>query len=393
MIVRRAILPAILALVLLVGCGDDGVSPRHERFRPEGTYIGHQIIIDRSMTVEPIEYSHDPFGPYTWGFDLSDVLELGQHYYNDIELQFLTPTTCMQDVAVYNVAGEHWDKIGFNDPNERYCGRALTRWHYLFSARNFAFNEYLDDTDRMTLWSELILYSLFMRALKYDPDYIAFPTPYSPVNGKHLYSGLTYHRRRLIASSAGAGKMYTMNTDGAITDDIDSPVPDVISIAHDGDHLWLLTSMGRIVRTHLEGNVLGGFETGIDDPGCIGWGAGDFWLMDLEWPNRHVYRIDADLSSARGVMACTDTIVFPYPLQSSRDHGVTGTARHMIFACDGTLYIYDPQRRVFEDMYQSTVYGVQDMTWDGDMLWVLHGGPVGYNYGQYISPFKFKIYR
>ncbi len=385
---------AIIALLCLAGCSDEVVCPGDGSYFLRGTYIDESIVVKSSEFIGPFESSWNPPGPYTCTFDLSSVPMFVQREFDDIEINYVTPSSCTQDVTIYNEKRRRWDKIGFNDPIEVVCMRVLTNQRSLFSSKCLVPTEYIGESNEMHVWSEHLIYSPSVRALKYNPDYYAFPTPFDPVNGRHIYHGITLDGTMLIACSAVTNNLYIMHPDGTIIEEIPAPVDNVISVAHDGHDLWLITLSGLIVRMNPSGRIRCRFTTGIEHVGGIGWSTEDLLLMDLEHPYRHVYRIDTSSSCREGSMVCTDTVLVRSPGPGRYNYGVTGAGPYLYLVSD-SLYTYNIFTGAMYAHYLA-VQNVEDIVWDGMMLWVLHGGPVGCGrgkgMGQYISRFKVRRY-
>jgi hypothetical protein len=393
---KRWIYPSavIIALLSLTGCSEEVVCPGDGSYFMRGTYIDESILVESSASIGPIESSWNPPGPYTCTFDLSGVPMFVHREFDDIEMNYTTPSSCTQDVAVYNEVRQRWDKIGFDDPMEVICMRVLTNRRSLFSGKCLVPAEYISNMNRMHVWSEHVIYYPSVRALRYNPDYYAFPTPFDPVNGRHIYNGITLDGTMLIACSAGTNNLYVIHRDGTIIDEISAPVDNVISVAHDGHNLWLITSGGLIVQTNPAGRIRCQFTTGIERAGGIGWSTGDLLLMDLDHPYRHVYRIDTSSSCRKGFMVCTDTVLVRSPGVGRYNYGVTGAGAYLFLVSD-SLYTYNTFTGAVYANYLA-VQNVEDIVWDGMMLWVLHGGPIGCGRGsgrgQYISRFKVRRY-
>ncbi len=388
---RRCYPSAVIILLFsLMGCSDDVVCPGDGSYFMRGTYIDESILVESSAFVEPVESSWNPPGPYTCTFDLSGVPMFVHREFDDIGIFYITPSSCAQDVAIYNEKQRRWDKIGFDDPMETVCARVLTARRSLFSGKCLVPAEYISNMHRMRVWGERLIYYPSVRALKYNPDYYAFPTPFDPVNGKHIYNGITFDGAMLIACSSSTNTLYVIHPNSTIIEEIPAPVDNVISVAHDGQDLWLITSGGLIVQANPAGRIRCRFTTGIERAGGIGWSAGDLLLMDLEHPYRHVYRIDTSSSCRGGSMVCTDTVLVRSSVPGRYNCGVTGAGPYLFLVSD-SLYTYNIFTGAVYAHYLA-VQNVEDIVWDGTMLWVLHGGPVGCGRGQYISRFKVRRY-
>lgn len=94
----------------------------------DGTYVNEPIILEASEPQNSVQSGQDEYV-----CDLSRVGLVTSHSANDFEISYGTPSSCDEDVYVFNYRTESWTQIGFN-PAGMGCAQEPRTQYHLFSS-------------------------------------------------------------------------------------------------------------------------------------------------------------------------------------------------------------------------------------------------------------------
>jgi len=255
----------------------------------------------------------------------------------------------------------------------------------LFSSRALQAHDYMDTSLQMRVkgrWASAdSLYALQINP-KYDPTPLLIPHTYTSGGQPYeaivySYNGLTYDGESFWLASNSTNGVYRLSLAGNLIDEFDAPGRGPLGLGYDGQDLWLADGSDRVFKLSQSGQALCSFSAPTHRPGSLAWGAGRLWLAEFQ--GSPVFGLDADSSCAVGSPAVVDT----FQISGSSAAGTVGNAltwngEHLLVAHNlyGTsrLYVMTTSGDLVRQI-ELPVHDVRGIVWDGDALWMLHGGP------------------
>ena len=369
-IVRSALVALFLAISvsLLPGCEGERVCPPERIADLPGTYIDEVIVQEASDWLAPSQ-SDGRFHV----FNLAAAPLIADSTWSDLEITYVTPSTCDEYVWARNYETQMWDLASNPADPGAWCGAAVSDQFHLLSAVGLNPKRYLDSAFKMHLLTQRAG-NPRVRVLRISPDYFAIAIPF-------WASGLAFGDHSLwVSSDWGSGHwrynmIHNVALDGEILKEFRAPSVYANGLAFDGENLWLADGSDSIFKISQEGDVICRFAVPTEYTGGLTYGAGRLWLSEYEGltPSKHIIGIDPAASCSAETALVTD--VFKCP--GGWSTGLAWTGSHLLAASD-SLYEITVEGEVIR-AYGLSVQGVEDITWDGDGVWVLSWGPKGCN--------------
>lgn len=352
----------------------------------EALPLGEPIVLAQSNGVAPSSRTFDEATRIVDAtFDLGSVELVREGRYNDLTVTYTTPSTCDEELLVFNVSTGLWDRIGFPDGQHFWCGAAISRHGHLFSSRDLLAHDCVGPNLQVRVkgrWASPDSLYAFEMNPKYRPIPLLIPHTYTW--GQDAYEsivygldGLTYDGESFWLSSNSTDQLYRLSVAGELIEEFDAPSGYPFGMAYDGQNLWLADGTDRIFKLDRSGNALASFSVPTDFPGGLTWGAGKLWLSEYQGPHR-VFGIDADPSCSAGSAVVTTAFEIP----GGGSPGLAWDGEHLIVPMNfdvyssTKLYVMTAEGQLVRQ-YDLPVHSVQDIVWDGSALWMLHAGPRG----------------
>lgn len=378
---RFILMGTIIFFFLFNACTDDSSSP----YNPQTTYIDDPIVLEVSTFLSA---GVNWLGDFVFNFNHTTLVLTGA--YNDFELTYWTSSSCDEDVWIYNYRKQKWDQIGFSPGPGIGCFLVITEQCHLFSARGLQPRDYLDEGWEMRVRGAVS--GPKVRALKINPDYFIVPLMVGNVYG---FKGLVYDGESLWVSSNFTDSIYNLSLKGKIIKEFEAPAGYPFGLAFDGQDLWLADGSDRIFKMDQEGNVLCQFTVPTDYPGGLTWENDKLWLSEYEhmFGISQLFGIDPYASCSAGFAVITDTF-------DTAEEGSRGLAwdweyllvvvKKDLYGETHELYKIKTSGEVIQS-YDIPVKGPQDITWDGEAVWLLNYGPKDLiNHDPVITRFKLR---
>jgi sugar lactone lactonase YvrE len=353
----------ILAVSLALSSCDGGPSSASDGSGlPDGTYIDEPIILAGSEPQTPIHSVHEEYV-----YDFSRVALVSSLHYTDLEISYVTPTSCDEDVYVFNFQTQSWAQIGFA-PISAGCAQFWRLQTHLFSAKGLVASEYLNESFQMRVRTRMAAPTI--RALRLNPDYRAIPLSHLP---QGTFDGITFDGQSLWLSSRWPATLYSLSITGDVLKSFPAPSDYPFGLAFDGQFLWLADGTDRIFKLTPDGANLGHFDVPTDFPGGITWDGRNLWLTEYQGRRLHTYSIDATLSCASGSAILVDSMDTP----GGGSWGLAWNGSELLVAnTKDSLYVFRRNGVVLRS-YSLPVVEVSDLTWDGQAIWIVNHGPKG----------------
>lgn len=377
---KHGILLAAVILALaasVITCSDTTVCPTWTDEPPFGTYIDEPILLAASDPVAPSEAAAD-----TFTFDMNAVGLVRDGTFNDFDITYVTQTGNDVDVLVLNHEDGTWRTLSSMQSQTAPWPDPVTQRH-LFSARGLEAGEYVSEEGVMQLRGAID--SPRVRALKMNPDYVAIPVhavyPFGfsgtpgclTSDGENLY--IVSPNNTLVQPRA----VYRVSPDGALAHQCASPATDCFGVTYDGETFWFAGSNKRIFNTSTDGEPLCEFsyiDQFFEMAGGLGWGLDQLLLIEnkpaRDISHARIFGADAGGSCDAGFALVT----FTFETTGNNASGIAWNGSRFLTAFHDSLFTFNTYGSLAET-YAFPVEGIDDITWDGESLWVLNTGPRG----------------
>ncbi len=362
------ILPALL---LLAGCEKDELRPGPGERLPDGSFIDDPIVLARS---EPVPLSRVEDGEYI--IDLSEAPLVRYGSYNDLLISYWTTSSCDEDVYVLDVETGGWKQIGFRDDPEAGlgCRPSFAEQLHLLSSRSCDARQCVNDSAQIRLRGQIPAYYKDMiphaEPIRLNPDFftVAIPARYAP-----NFDGLAYGDGSLWTSNDFFNKIYNIAFTGEVLFEFEPPTGRPSGMASDGKNLWLADREGSIFKLGPDGEVLCSFSMEVNSVTGLAYGAEKLWLVDpgsgVPYYRARIYGLDPEASCRGGSAVVMDALEVP----EGRPYGLAWDGSHLLVASDSLYKV--TETGVLKGSYPLPVYGVRDIAWDGEGVWILNSGP------------------
>jgi len=353
----------LISQILVVGCNKKNLATQivlPEEHIPQSTFIDEPILLDLSDPIEPYTVKGDTF---YLSFQNINLVKNGT--YNDFDVEYVTSSSCDEEVFVYNYWTKSWDQLSYAPSGNVGCISLFWYQHHLFSARGLKnFWAYLSNQSQMKLTGKIT--DLKVRALEINPDYLAIPIR---VKDLSTAEGLTYDGNHFWVSSNWSDKIYELDSLGYVLREIPAPYRYPFGMAFDGQHIWIADGSDRIFKIDSYGPILCEFTVPTDYPGGLAWGNEGLWLCEYEGANLRTFRINPLQSCSTN----TATIEFTSKTPGGGSWGLAWADSNLLVVSD-SLYEYFLDGTIF-NAWPLPVRLVKDISWDGEAVWMINRGP------------------
>jgi hypothetical protein len=392
--VRKLLLSAI-AIPLLVSSGCRGIMgpPHHEERDPPYVYIDEPIVLRTSRFISPVKT--DQIGlEYEYLFDVTPLMKWIARDGGDFELVYLQPSSCSQNVEIYNFIASSWDTISFRAPDFYGCLMVIAEAGHLFSANGFEAGRYVGAANTMKVRG--MVYEPKLRAVRLNPWYLQIPVP--EIDEAHertlIECGLAFDGEAFWASSYWLNEVYRISLGGEVLDSFSAPYEHPVSVTFDGENLWLGFPNLRIVSVDTDGNILCDFfltdYSIYGDAMFITWADGKLWVAqeDIQTAGGcHFVRLDPEGSCTAGMGQLEGGFT------SQRQNWITsmGWDGTHLWAVGDSLYEYSVEGDCLAAYGLRVAMPVYGPAWEGDTFYLMHSGPSALEaHERVISRFKIR---
>ncbi len=362
---------ALATFFFLSGCEKDSLRPGPGEGLPDGSYIYDPIVLARS---EPAPLSRVEDGEFI--IDLSGVPLVKTNLYNDFLISYWTVSSCDEDVYVLDVETASWKQIGFAvDPEAGLgCRPSFMEQLHLLSSQGCEARQCVNDSAQIRLRGNIAAYYKDMiphaEAIRLNPDFFTVAIPVKYAQG---FDGLAYGDGSLWTSTDFFNKIYNIAFTGEVLSEFGPPSARPSGMASDGTNLWLADREGSIFKLGPNGEVLCSFSLEVNSVTGLAYGGDKLWLVDPGSVVPHypafIYGLDTEASCGGDFAVITDTLEVP----EGRPSGLAWDGSHLLVASDSLYRV--TETGVLTDSYPLPVYGVRDIAWDGEGVWILNSGP------------------
>jgi len=370
----------VLAIALSVSCSEvnsprtcGGCNEGQSYTPPLSTFIDEPLLMSASDVISPTVTDGDVFI-----FDLTGVPEVQDHSFNDMEVSYTAPSSCDEDVWLFNWVTFEWDKV--DDYYHSGCMPAVCIHHLLLSDVVLDPTLYVSETFDLKMLGPAV-WEPTVRVLRIHPDYCYVPLPVD-ASGLAFGCGVLWIAGRFSPSGALHNYIYTVSMSGEVLGSFPAPSRYAFDLDFDGDYLWLADGSDSVYQMTTVGDVVCRFGVATDYPGGLAKADGEIWLSEYERLNRvpgKIYHISLDSSCRSGNAAVLDSLDIPG--KWSRSLAWTGAS--LLVASD-SLYELNPSGIVGRT-YPIPVSSVQSIAWDGTGVWMLCFGPRGASGGARVA--------
>jgi hypothetical protein len=355
-----------LIQLVLAGCEKKVLPPQANPLRI--TFIDEPIVFEMSDTIQALE---DKRPDYV--FDLSDVPLVKSGNYNEFFVIYDTPSSCEEDVFLYNNSTRLWDQIAFSDPINLICLDIIGLYSHLGSAHRLCLDNYLSADTLLKLHARV--YNPELQVLKLNPNYYAVPMPLSSDNYGYVAITSDGPSLWLTGGYLRPGKVYNLARDGRVLQEFEMKTERLTGIAYGDGSLWLTGAGYHIYKMSAEGDIVSEFDV-----------AQQLYFVNRVGISPQVFVIDPFASCTTGQAVITDTIILP----RNQGRGLAWDGENLIFVSWDSLYWVSITGEVL-DVLESPVSYPADAAWDGETIWILNRGPQCCpSADQFISRFKLR---
>jgi len=366
----------MLAAVFVASCSEDNCpmvcdhrDDNDSYDPPVCTYIDEPLLISASELASPVGVAGCEFT-----FDLSHIPIVQDHSFNDLEISYMAPSTCAEDVWLLNGLTWRWEQVDrYSGP---WCGAAVGEHYKLVSDGVSEPRQYVDLASELKMLGPSI-WDPKVRVLRIHPDYYRLELP-RDASGIAFGHGVLWVATRYNAGGTWHNSIYGLSVEGQILSEFAAPSKYAFDLEFDGEYLWLADGSDSVYQITTTGDVVCRFGVATDYPGGLAKVGGVLWLSEYERPNRvpgKIYRIDLATSCQSRNGAILDSLDIPG--KWSRSLAWTGAS--LLVASD-SLYELSTDGAI-QRAYPLPVSGVHSVAWDGSGVWMLCSGPKGVNGG------------
>ena len=377
-------IPVIIAFCLvqlfLDGCENKVLPPQNNS--PPITYIDEPIVLEISDTIPAFLNNRPDFA-----FNLSEVPLVVNGSYNEFYLIYTSPSSCDEDVLLYNEHNQVWDQISFAFENYLVCFDDLVDFAHLGSAQRLHFEDYLTSDSLVKLQGGI--YEPRIQVVKISPAYYVIPTP--TIRAYYGYSSVAFDGQALWLASrdySHPSKIYELSLNGSVLGEFELATEALTGVAFGAGCLWLAGEGYNIYKMSIGGEI----ECSFDVPHQYGGAGGLAWVDNSLyfvnkvgiWPQAFV--IDPFASCTTGQAVITDTVLLP----RKQGHGLTSVGENLVFVSWDSLYTVSTAGEVLDALEIPVSYPT-DAAWDGETIWILNRGPKDFpSADMFLSRFKLR---
>ena len=201
------------------------------------TRLDEPIVLRKSEELSPISTSdHLTFNFQTNPFEES---------YTDLGVR---SHSGLRDIEIYNQVNREWDVISTHDDgfNRRRDGYHVLGLHGLNP------REYIEETSLTINVRYSDASKTRVQALQFNPNFYSIPVQ----NLNVILGGVDINNESLWVGSALEQRIRNLSFDGSVLSEFRSPSDSMISLAFDGEYLWMTDINEELYKTNREGNVL-----------------------------------------------------------------------------------------------------------------------------------------
>jgi hypothetical protein len=376
---RKLILSALLVLLLIAsGCRGILTPPPRDEQQESYIYVDEPIVLCTSRFISPIDTDPEPIVMeneyifYEYTFDVTPIMDWPGRWYMDYELVYLMPSSCSENVSIYNFREASWDTIAYRMPG------FITESGHLFSANGFEVERYVNARNSMRVAG--LVFEPKLRAVRLNPRYFQVQMP--EVDEAHVPTlieyGLAFDGEAFWVISYWFSRIYRVSLSGEILDSFAAPYERPISITFDGENLWLSFPDLRIASVDTDGNMLCEFFLTDDSifagPLYLAWADGALWSVhrgpQLE-DGCYFVRIDPEASCAAGEAVIEGEFASDMSFWIS---GLSWDGAHLWVLAD-SLHEYSAEGEYLAAYGLRVARPMLGLAWDGDTFWLMHSGP------------------
>ena len=207
------------------------------------TRLDEPIVLRKSEELSPDLINRGEYDHFIFTFSLNPF----EDSYNDLGIRYRSSE---EDISVYNYIKKTWDIVrasrdGFNVSRDRY---------HVLGLQGLNPREYIDEVSKkleVRAKHESISESS-VQALKLNPNFYSIPVQ----NLNVILGGVDVNDESLWVGSAFEQMIRNLSFDGNVLAEFRSPSDSMISLAFDGEYLWLTDINEELYKTDREGNIL-----------------------------------------------------------------------------------------------------------------------------------------
>lgn len=366
--VSSILFSVIILLTILLGCRRDEsiITPPKP---PDNSSNDSIMFIDEPIVLESSDkILSSRINQSEYSIDLSNIEMVKNNRYNDFEISYGTPSSCDENVWIYNYKNAMWDQIGFKRVHEVCLMMPTMQVHFL-SSRGFTAKDYVDSTLQMMFrceWGQP-----YVRAIRNNPHYSIIPIFQKDISG---YSGFTILNNSMWVASPDSQKVYNFSFDGKLIKEIPTPVQYPNGLTTDGKDLFQADGINRIVKLLTDGQMLCQFSVPTDYSGGLALVENKIWLSEYQNASLplSLFEINLEQSCKINIASVIRTLSFNKKWIS----GLAYKNPNLILTSD-SLYEMTTDGGVIKSIHLPDSIG-GDIEWFNGILWVLvnHRTPV-----------------
>ena len=201
------------------------------------TRLDEPIVLRKSEELSPISTSdHLTFKFQTNPFEES---------YTDLGVR---SHSGLRDIEIYNQVNQEWDVISTHDDG---FNRLKDGYHVL-GLHGLNPREYIEETSLTINVRFSDASKTRVQALQFNPNFYSIPVK----NLNVILGGMDTKNESLWVGSAFQQRIRNLSFNGDVLAEIESPSDSMISLAFDGEYLWMTDINEELYKFDREGNVL-----------------------------------------------------------------------------------------------------------------------------------------